>query len=125
MSARDDSDGNLAVGPLAARAQGFRSLLERGQHDAARSLMAPDARRWWESREGDGQPWTIGPETPGPWAAWDTHFGSTKEVIEWRTGTRSATAVIRETNDYFRLLESGWRTNEVTYFPRGVGLGSD
>ncbi len=25
-------------------------------------------------------------------------------------------AVIRETNDYFRLLERGWVTNEVAYF---------
>jgi hypothetical protein len=35
--------------------------------------------------------------------------------VEWKEGDRSATAVIRETNDYFRLLERGWVTTEVAY----------
>jgi len=101
---------------LVARAQEFRALVERGEHAAARRMMAPDARRWWEERDGDGQPWRIGPENPGPWAAWDEHFRSKREVVEWKEGSGVATAVTRETNDYFRLLERGWVTNEITYF---------
>jgi len=115
--ARGSLDGGGAATPsLVARAQEFRSLLGRGEYEAARALMTEDARRWWENRDGDGQPWRIGPETRGPWAAWDEHFRSKKEVVEWKDASRSATAVIRETNDYFRLLERGSVTNEVVYF---------
>ena len=37
-------------------------------------------------------------------------------VIEWKAGERSATARVLEINDYFRLLERGAVTNEITYF---------
>lgn len=98
------------------RSQEFRSLLERGEYAAARQMMAPDPRRWWEERVGEGVLWQIGPESPGPWAAWDEHFRSESELVEWKEDEGSATAVVRETNDYFRLLERGWVTNEITYF---------
>lgn len=98
------------------QAQEFRSLVERGEYAAAREMMAPDPRRWWEKRDGQGEPWRIGPESPGPWAAWDEHFRSEVELVEWKEDEGSATAVVRETNDYFRLLERGWVTNEITYF---------
>jgi hypothetical protein len=101
---------------LVARAKEFRSLLERRDYDAARRLMAPDPREWWEKRDGEGRPWTIGPGAGGPWAAWDDQFRSTKEVLRWEPADRSATTVIRETNDYFRLLERGFVTSELTYF---------
>ncbi|MFW6201151.1 MAG: hypothetical protein ACOC8B_01115 [Gemmatimonadota bacterium] len=101
---------------LADRAQEFRSLVEEQRYDAARALTSDDARRWFDDRDGPGQPWTVGPEVGGPWAAWDEHFRSEGEVVEWREATRSATAVVRETNDYFRLLDRGWVTSEITYF---------
>jgi hypothetical protein len=101
---------------LLPRAQEFRSLIERGDFVAARAFMAENPRRWWESRDGDGQPWKIGPEANGPWSAWDAHFRSQKDLAEWREATRSVTVVVHETNDYFRLLERGWVTTEVTYF---------
>lgn len=100
---------------LVAHAQRFRTLITKGHYAAARAMMADDARRWFEAREGEGRPWRPGPES-GPWSRWDEHFRSEGEIIEWRTEERSATAVVREINDYFRLLERGSMTNEITYF---------
>jgi hypothetical protein len=78
--------------------------------------MGDNPRRWWETREGEGMPWNVGPQSPGPWAAWDQHFESEKEIVRWREDDHSAAFVIRESNDYFRLLERGSVLNEVTYF---------
>lgn len=100
---------------LLARAQQFRSLVRAQRYDEARAMMAEDPRRWFAPREGPGQPWRVGPSS-GPWSAWDEHFRSEGEVVDWRRQERSVTAVVRETNDYFRLLERGSVTNEITYF---------
>lgn len=99
---------------LIAQAQRFRSLVRQERYDDARAMMSDDPRRWFALREGEGQPWEVGPGT-GPWAAWDDHFRSEGEVVEWREDERSATAVVREINDYFRLLERPAVTNEITY----------
>lgn len=99
---------------LVARAKEFRALLDAGRYDAARAMMAPDPHRWWGTREGPGRPWTVGPAS-GPWAAWDDRFHSKHDVIAWRHDDRSATAVVRETNDYYRLLDRPPVTNEIVY----------
>lgn len=113
----DGVDGSDKDAPtLVARAQEFHSLVKRGQYETARAMMSENPRRWWENRDGEGKPWRIGLSTPGPWAAWDEHFRSQTSIVQWKEQSRSATAVVRETNDYFRLLERGWVTNEITYF---------
>lgn len=99
---------------LADRAREFRALLESNDYEAARRMMSGDPRRWWESKQGEGRAWQIGPSA-GPWAAWDKHFDSEREVVRWTEDERSATVVVRETNDYFRLLERGPVLNEITY----------
>ena len=103
-----------AANALVERAQLFRSLLESGELEAARAMMSAEPRRWWDKREGEGAPWAVG--VPGPWAAWDEHFHSTKEIVGWREQERAVSVVIRESNDYYRLLERGSLLNEVTYF---------
>lgn len=100
---------------LVERVRRFRRLVRQEEYPAARAMMADDPRRWFAPREGEGRPWRLGPGT-GPWSAWDEHFRSEGEVVSWREGDRSATAVVRETNDYYRLLERGSVTNEITYF---------
>ncbi|HUP48011.1 MAG TPA: hypothetical protein VNA04_04395 [Thermoanaerobaculia bacterium] len=37
-------------------------------------------------------------------------------MLAWKEGSSFATAVVRESNDYFRLLERGAVTNEITYY---------
>lgn len=100
---------------LVDRARRFRTLLRAGDYDAARRMAVPEPRRWWEERSGPGQTWSIAPAS-GPWASWDEEFRSRGEVVRWRSEPSAATAVVRETNDYFRLLERGSVINEITYF---------
>jgi hypothetical protein len=97
-------------------ARRFRSLMVAAQFDSAQALLSPEARRWWGERRGKGTAWKVSGATPGPWAAWDEHFRSRKREVSWTAGPASAVLVQRETNDYFRLLERGWVTNEITYF---------
>lgn len=106
---------------LIDRAREFRSLVESKQFEAARAMMGKSPRRWWEEKRGEGGPWNVGPQSPGPWAAWDDHFRSEKEGLVWNEGERSASVMIRETNDYFRLLERPAVINEVTYFFDAAG----
>jgi hypothetical protein len=79
-------------------------------------MMVSDPRRWFEQREGPGRQWRIEPGTTGPWAGWDDHFKSQKIEVGRRSEGQAAILTIRETNDYFQLLERGWTTNEVVYF---------
>jgi hypothetical protein len=101
---------------LVNAARMFRDHVASGRFDQARAMMADRPRRWFDERRGDGQPWSIGPRSKGPWDAWDEHFRGQTETVRWIEGDGSATVVIRETNDYFRLLKRGWVTNEIIYF---------
>lgn len=100
---------------LLERAQRFRDLVAAERWDEARAMMSNDPRRWFESKQGPGEQWSIGPKG-GPWAAWDEEFGTTATVIDWTADKSSATVRVYEINDYFRLLERGAVTNEITYF---------
>lgn len=96
-------------------ARRFRALLAAAQFDSAQAFLSPHARRWWGERQGEGSPWSLAGGNSGPWAAWDEHFRSRKEVVSWDVEGNAVTLVQRETNDYFQLLERGWVTNEITY----------
>ncbi len=111
---REDS-ASAASGPWVEIAQTFNARRRAGDYEAARAMMAEDPRRWYSERAGEGGPWTIGPGS-GRWAAWDDEFHSRSETIGWETGERTATRTGREINDYFRLLERGWVTNEIIYY---------
>lgn len=76
------------------RAQVFRSLVRHGRYEEAREMMAADPRRWFAPREGPGEPWRVEPGA-GPWSAWDEQFRSEGEVVRWREGPTSATAVVQ------------------------------
>ena len=105
---------------LVSVALAFRASIESGDYDTARRMMTHAPRRWFEEREGPGMQWNIGPKS-GPWAEWDTHFRSESEELQWEAGPGTATLVLRETNDYFRLLERGWVTNEIIYYFDAAG----
>lgn len=118
-------DAAHAREPRILRVQLFRALLDAGDVAGAEALASDDPRRWWEAREGEGDPWDIGP-TAGPWAAWDDHFKKRTETLSWEPGADgSVTVVFRELNDYYRLLERPWMTSSATYFfdDRGVISG--
>ncbi len=60
---------------LAERAEAFRARVAAGEIEEARAMMTQNPRRWWDERQGEGKPWTIGPNS-GPWAGWDDYFRS-------------------------------------------------
>lgn len=101
---------------LVLKAQQFRRSVGCGDYAAARAMMSDTARRWFEERQGPGQPWHIGPGASGPWAGWDHHFSSRMVEMAWRSSDRTAILTVRETNDFFQLLDRGWVTNEIVYY---------
>jgi hypothetical protein len=113
-ASRQASDDTKPRSPL-ERAKLFRSLLEQGRYDDARSLTVDEPRRWFERREGEGSEWIVG-AAGGPWAAWDDHFNSRGEVIRWEPVDGGATVLIEETNEYFQLLDRPPVANQITYF---------
>ena len=103
-----------------ARAERFRALKTAGDYEAARRMMAADPRRWWEVREGEGSPWTIGER--GRWADWDEHMRSQSEELEWAAEPGAVTLLVSEINDYYRLLERGPQQVRYTYFFDEAGV---
>lgn len=112
---------DLQPSELIDRAQRFRALMAQEEWEEARSMMAADPRRWFEAKSGEGRDWVIGPNS-GPWARWDEEFDSSSTVVEWVAGPSSVTARVLEINDYYRLLDRGAMTNEVTYYFDENGL---
>jgi hypothetical protein len=95
--------------------QEFRRLVEAKQTPIARAFMSSDPRLWFEERNGLGEPWDITPGA-GRWDAWDEHFHSQSEEIGAHGNTRAVTLLVREINDYCRLLDRGPFTTELVYF---------
>ena len=72
--------------------QQFRAHLRSGEYDAARAMMTPDPRRWFNERSGEGGPWRVGPGAEGPWALWDgaPRPGSGRSKAESRASSLQA-----------------------------------
>jgi imidazolonepropionase-like amidohydrolase/heat shock protein HslJ len=84
-----------------AKVQALLAARKRGDEAAARALMAPDARIWFDERKGPGEPWGL----VSRWSGWDSYFHSTSEYSDWREGRDSVTAFGVERNDFYRLIE--------------------
>lgn len=97
-------------------AQEFRRHVQSGNVAAARAMLVERPQRWFDRREGAGSPWRLAGGEAGPWAGWDRHFRSRKEVIGWRAEGLEVVVIVRENNDYFQLLERGAVTNEIVYY---------
>ena len=82
----------------------MKALLEarkRGDEAAARALMSPDARIWWEKRAGPGEPWGL----VSKWSGWDAYFHSQNDYSDFREAGDTVTASGVEINDFYRLIE--------------------
>jgi hypothetical protein len=99
--------------PHVRTAESFREARKRGDLDAARAYLGDDPRVWYGQREGEGSPWRL---EGGRWKGWDDYFNGTSEVGDWTVGDRSISALVWETNDYFRLCEAGPTPWTLTYF---------
>jgi hypothetical protein len=84
--------------------QRFREAREKGDLDAARAFLAPDARIWFDQKErtGAGAPWTLEGDD---WDRWDRFFHSRTDYTDWQDLGDRVTAIGHETNDFYRLTE--------------------
>jgi hypothetical protein len=84
--------------------QRFREAREKGDLDAARAFLAPDARIWFDQKErtGAGAPWTLEGDD---WDRWDRFFHSRADYTGWQDLGDRVTAIGHETNDFYRLTE--------------------
>ncbi|HEY2092362.1 MAG TPA: hypothetical protein VGJ81_10770, partial [Thermoanaerobaculia bacterium] len=70
-------------------------------------MLSPDARTWYESKSGEGEP--LRPGRSGRYAHWDAFFHSRSVMSDWIVRGRDVTATVHETNDFYRLLD--WKPN--------------
>lgn len=105
----------------------FRALREKGDDAAVQAYVAPGAKIWFGQKEGEGSS-LLG----NSWRHWDEYFHSHSEFTQWESHGNEVTAVGREMNDYYRLLDwtpppfrqTWWfdasgRISEVLYQPLG------
>jgi hypothetical protein len=88
---------------LIRRVQAYNNAHTNGDVAAESRFLAPNARMWYESRSGDGEPLKIG--RSGRYAHWDAFFHSKSTLSGWTVRGREVTATVHETNDFYRLLD--------------------
>src|SRR5262249_46730588 len=105
-----DAGSGPSVSPRVDVIRRFRQARDRGDFDAARTFLAPDARIWFDmaERKGPGEPWKLG---EGTWDHWDRFFHSRTDYADWKDRGDRVTAVGHETNDYYRLLD--WKPSPL------------
>ncbi|HEX9161777.1 MAG TPA: hypothetical protein VF980_08735 [Thermoanaerobaculia bacterium] len=95
---------------LIRRVQDFRAANDRGDLVTAQSYLAPDARQWFESRSGEGEPYKVGGVSR--WSHWDEYFHSRNSLTNWRVEGNAVIADVEETNDFMRMLD--WHAKPYT-----------
>lgn len=103
-----------ASDPKVETVRRFNDARERGDLAAARALMTPDARIWFENPVGEGAPWSIG---EGAWARWDAHFESrNRHVGDYQRDGDAVFVIVEEDNGYYRLTDRVWSRTMLTWF---------
>jgi hypothetical protein len=93
----------------------FQAARDRGDLAAARALLGPDPRVWFnmEEKRGRGKPWLLESDE---WDHWDHFFHRKIAYSDWKNLGDHVTAIGRETNDYYRLLEWEPRPLALTWW---------
>jgi hypothetical protein len=93
----------------------FQAARERGDLVMARALLGPDPRIWFnmDERKGPGEPWKL---DTGDWDRWDRFFHRRITYSDWRRRGDRVTAIGRESNDYYRLLDWEPRPLALTWW---------
>jgi hypothetical protein len=92
---------------LVRRVKAYHEAHVSGDLAAESAALSPDARTWYESRSGEGEP--LRPGRSGRYAHWDAFFHSRSIMSDWVVRGREVTATVHETNDFYRLLD--WKPN--------------
>ena len=99
--------------PLQRKLEAYRDAKKRGDITETASFLAPDARIWFNEKEGEGAP--LRPEG-GPYAAWDRHFRSTATREGFQVSDRTVSYLSAEINDFYRLIDGKPGQARITYF---------
>lgn len=96
----------------------LRTALEREGYELARTFLTEYPRVWYDGREGEGFPWTLG---GGRWKKWDHHFNGVSEPQVPPPGRRrqGVGRFFYEINDYFRLTGRSGGYFRKTWFFEG------
>jgi len=84
------------------RVNDYRHAARSNDSLALRSLLAREARLWFETLEGPGM--LIRHTGKGPWAEWDEFFGAQSVVLRHEIDDSSVTVVSNEMNEFYRLI---------------------
>ncbi len=101
-----------------ARAKRFYELREQRRFDAARAMMAADARIWYQSRNGEGEPWRL----DGPWSTWDSVFNARLDLRDWTEVDSSVKVVSLVDSDFYRMIERAPQEASLTIYFDSTGL---
>src|ERR1051326_7474891 len=75
---------------LIRRVKTYSEAHRNGDLAAESQMLSPDARTWYESRSGDGEP--LRPGRTGRYAHWDAFFHSQSRMSDWTVRGREVTA---------------------------------
>jgi len=89
--------------PLLQQVQAYRAARSRGDVAAEQRYLAPDARMWYETKSGLGDPLRAG--NSGRYEHWDKFFHSRSELRDWKVDGNAVSATVHEINDFYRLLD--------------------
>jgi len=79
----------------------YISAINDGKELTARRYVAQHARKWFKTREGNGQPFF----TRGKWADWDAFFHSTNQIRDITLEGDIVTVTSIENNDFYQLID--------------------
>lgn len=102
-----------SVHPNVRTLEAYRAAKKRGDYEAAASYLGPDARVWFKKKEGPGDP--LRPQG-GPYAEWDKVFRSKSTRSDLQANDATVSYVLRETNDFFRLIDRAPGRVRMTYY---------
>jgi hypothetical protein len=94
--------GSSSGAALIKRVKNYYEATRKKNFTAAQSLLAPDARTWFDKMVGDGDLWTA---EGGTWTHWDSYFHGELTFRDWKADGNTVTATVHEINDYYRLLD--------------------
>ena len=84
-----------------AKVRELLAARQSGDEAAARALMSLEARIWWETRSGPGQPWGL----VSQWSNWDSFFRAQNDYDDFQEAGDAITASGVEISDFYRLIE--------------------
>ncbi len=99
--------------PFVRRLDAYRAAKKAKDYDRAADYLNPDARIWFDRKDGPGHPLRA---KGGPYAEWDREFRSRSTRKDVRVVGRTVSYLSYEINDFYRLIDGRPTGARVTYY---------